>query len=65
MKRTIMETMLMRFVRYVLDWRKTRSIIRDLNRLSDRELRDIGIDRSEIDHLVYTLAQEEQRGKKK
>ena len=65
MKRTIMETMLMRFVRYVLDWRKTRSIIRDLNRLSDRELRDIGIDRSEIGHLVYTLAQEEQRGKKK
>ena len=64
MKRKIMETMLMRFVRYVIDWRKTRGLIRDLNMLSDRTLKDIGISRSEINYLVYTLEQEEQKGTK-
>ena len=65
MKRKIMETMLMRFVRYVIDWRKTRSVIRELNMLSDKQLKDIGINRGEIDYLVYTLEQQEQKGKKK
>lgn len=64
MKRRIMETMLMRFVRYVIDWRKTRSLIRELNMLSDRTLKDIGISRGEINYLVYTLEQEEQKGTK-
>ena len=64
MKRKIMETMLMRFVRYVIDWRKTRSLIRELNMLSDRTLKDIGISRGEINYLVYTLEQEEQKGTK-
>ena len=62
MKRKIMETMAMRFVRYVLDWRKTRSIIRELNMLTDKQLKDIGIHRGEINYLVYTLEQEEQKG---
>lgn len=62
MKRKILETMMMRFVRYVIDWRKTRSVIRQLNMLSDKTLKDIGINRGEIDHLVYTLLQEEQKG---
>jgi len=65
MKRKIMETMLMRFVRYVIDWRKTRSVIRELNMLTDKQLKDIGINRGEIDYLVYTLEQQEQKGKKK
>ena len=65
MKRKIMETMLMRFVRYVIDWRKTRSVIRELNMLSDKQLKDIGINRGEIDYLVYTLEQQEQKGTKK
>lgn len=64
MKRRIMETMLMRFVRYVIDWRKTRGLIRELNMLSDKTLKDIGISRGEIRHLVYTLEQEEQEGTK-
>lgn len=55
----------MRFVRYVIDWRKTRSIIRELNMLTDKQLRDIGITRGEIDHLVYTMEQQEQKGSKK
>ena len=65
MKRKIMETMMMRFVRYVIDWRKTRSVIRQLNMLSDKTLKDIGINRGEIDYLVYTLLQEEQKGSNK
>lgn len=65
MKQRILETMLMRFVRYVIDWRKTRAIIRELNTLTDRQLKDIGINRGEISHLIYTLEQEEQRGSKK
>ena len=64
MKRRILETMMMRCVRYVIDWRKTRSVIRQLNMLSDKTLKDIGINRGEIDHLVYTLLQEEQKGTK-
>lgn len=65
MKRKILETYLMRFVRYVIDWRKTRSVIRELNMLTDKQLRDIGINRGEIDHLIYTLNDEEKRGKRK
>jgi len=65
MKRKILETMLMRFVRYVIDWRKTRAVIRELNMLTDKQLKDIGISRGEINHLVYTLDQENQKGSKK
>jgi len=62
MKKTIMETMVMRFIRYVLDWRRTRAVIRELNMLTDKQLKDIGLNRGEIDHLVYTLEQEESKG---
>lgn len=65
MKRKILETYLMRFVRYVIDWRKTRAVIRELNMLTDKQLKDIGINRGEIDHLIYTLNDEEKRGKRK
>lgn len=65
MKRKLMETMLMRFVRYVIDWRRTRAVIRELNMLTDKQLKDIGISRGEINYLVYTLEQQEQKGGKK
>lgn len=61
----IMETMLVRFFRYLVDWRKTRAIIRELNSLTDKQLKDIGIMRDEINHLVYTMQQEKQRGSRK
>ena len=63
MKRNIMESMLMRFVRYVIDWRKTRAVIRELNRLSDKELKDIGISRGEIENLIYRLEEEDKNDK--
>ena len=65
MKRKLMETMLMRFIRYLVDWRRTRAVIRELNMLTDKQLKDIGISRGEINYLVYTLEQEEQKGGKK
>ena len=63
MKRKILESYLVRFVRYVIDWRKTRAVIRDLNRLSDKELKDIGISRGEIENLIYRLEEEDKNGK--
>lgn len=63
MKRMILESYLIRFVRYILDWRKTRSVIRELNRLTDRELKDIGISRSEIEVLIYRLHDEDKNEK--
>ena len=63
MKRKILESYLVRFVRYVIDWRKTRSVIRELNRLSDKELKDIGISRCEIENLIYRLEEEDKNGK--
>ena len=63
MKRKILESYLVRFVRYVIDWRKTRAVIRELNRLSDKELKDIGISRCEIENLIYRLEEEDKNGK--
>ena len=63
MTRLVMETYLMRFVRYILDWRKTRGIIKELNKLSDKQLKDIGMTRGEISHLIYTLEDEAKRGR--
>lgn len=64
MKQKILETMMMRFIRYVVDWRRTRAVIRELNMLTDKQLKDIGINRGEIDYLVYTLEQEQSKGSK-
>ena len=36
------------------DWRKQRSSIRELSRLSDRELADLGIRRSDIEFIART-----------
>ena len=63
MKRKILESYLVRFVRYVIDWRKTRTVIRELNALSDKELKDIGISRHEINNLIYRLEDEDKNEK--
>ncbi len=57
MKKLALENYLTRFMRYVIDWRKTRSVIRQLHNLSDRELEDIGVNRHEIERLAYTEIQ--------
>jgi len=57
MKHRILESYIVRFVRYMVDWRRTRAVIRELNMLTDRELKDIGLTRSEITRLAYTREQ--------
>lgn len=42
-----------RFLKYVGTWREHRSVIKELNRMSDKELADIGISRCDIDRLVW------------
>ena len=64
MKQKILESYMIRFIRYVIDWRKTRAVIRELNRLSDKQLKDIGMNRGEIEHLIYRLQEEEKQNEK-
>ena len=57
MKKLALENYLTRFIRYVIDWRKTRSVIRQLQELPDHTLEDMGIKRHEIECLAYTELQ--------
>ena len=51
-----------RYYKYLSTWRKHRQVIKELNRLSDAELRDIGINRCDIDRLVWLQEDKETRG---
>jgi uncharacterized protein YjiS (DUF1127 family) len=42
-----------RYWNYMNTWREHRRIIKELNALTDRELTDIGISRSDINRLVW------------
>ena len=57
MKKLALENYLKRFIRYIIDWRKTRSVIRQLQELPDHTLEDMGIKRHEIESLAYTEIQ--------
>ncbi len=57
MKKLALENYLVRFMRYVVDWRRTRKIIRQLHALPDSTLEDIGIYRHDIGRLAYTELQ--------
>jgi len=54
-----------RFIRYVATWRKHRNVIKELNRLTDKELQDIGISRWDIDRLVWLEEDKTLRGRGK
>jgi len=47
------EGWLRRFVLFVATWRKHRDMVKQLNRLTDRDLKDIGLNRSDIDRLIW------------
>lgn len=51
-----------RFINYTITWRKHREIIKELNALTDKELHDIGINRYEIDRLVWLEEDKKKRG---
>lgn len=48
---------------YLATWREHRRVVKELNALSDKELRDIGINRGDIDRLVWLEADKQRRGK--
>jgi len=51
-----------RYYKYLSTWRKHRQVIKELNRLTDAELKDIGINRGDIDRLVWLQEDKETRG---
>lgn len=57
MKKIVLENYLTRFMRYIVDWRATRKVIRQLHELPDSTLEDIGVPRHEIERLAYTRLQ--------
>lgn len=54
-----------RYVNYLASWREHRRVIKELNMLSDKDLRDIGINRSDIDRLVWLGEDKDARGRGK
>ena len=52
-----------RYYNYLKTWRKHREVIKELNKLTNRELADIGINRGDIDRLVWLDEDKQQRGK--
>lgn len=52
-----------RYVNYLATWREHRRVVKELNALSDKELNDIGINRGDIDRLVWLEADKQRRGK--
>lgn len=54
-----------RYFNYLKTWRHHRETIKQLNRLSNKELRDIGITRADIDRLVWQEEDKTMRGRGK
>lgn len=52
-----------RYVNYLATWREHRKAIKQLNLLTDRELKDIGLNRSDIDRLVWLQEDKDNRGR--
>lgn len=55
---------LRRYYNYLRTWRKHREVIKELNRLTDAELKDIGINRGDINRLVWLQEDKDQQGAK-
>jgi uncharacterized protein YjiS (DUF1127 family) len=56
---------IVRFMRYCILWSDHRKAIKTLNQLSDRELKDVGITRADIDRLVWLDEDKSMRGRGK
>lgn len=52
-----------RYWNFLCTWRKHRRIIKDLNTLTNAQLKDIGITRGDIDRLVWHPEDLKKRGK--
>ncbi len=54
-----------RYWKYLRTWRLHREAVKQLNLLSDRELKDIGISRGDIDRLIWLEEDKTMRGRGK
>lgn len=63
MKSRWTNNIIVRFLRYSVMWSEHREAIKHLNRLSDRDLKDIGLSRSDIDRMVWLENDKQERGK--
>lgn len=52
-----------RYVNFLATWREHRKAIKQLNMLTDRELNDIGMNRADIDRLVWLKEDKDNRGR--
>ena len=52
-----------RYVNFLATWREHRKAIKQLNMLTDRELNDIGMNRADIDRLVWLGEDKDNRGR--
>ena len=55
---------LQRYFNYLKTWRKHRKVIKELNALDDKTLADIGINRCDIDSLIWLQEDKDKRGTK-
>jgi uncharacterized protein YjiS (DUF1127 family) len=63
MKKLFNNSWTVRWLRYLNTWRAHRRLIKELNALDDKTLRDIGINRCDIDRLIWLEFDKEKRGK--
>jgi len=63
MKDKWVNNILVRFMRYCIMWSEHRKAIKILNTLSDKELKDIGLNRIDIDRMVWLEEDKKGRGK--
>jgi uncharacterized protein YjiS (DUF1127 family) len=52
-----------RYVNYLATWRNHREAVKQLNTLSDRQLSDIGINRADIDRIIWLEEDKTLRGR--
>ena len=52
-----------RYMNYLATWREHRNAIKTLNKLSDKQLKDIGLNRSDIDRMVWLKEDKTMRGR--
>jgi uncharacterized protein YjiS (DUF1127 family) len=56
-------TIFWRYVNFLATWREHRKAIKTLNQLSDRQLKDIGMNRGDIDRMVWLEEDKTMRGR--
>jgi uncharacterized protein YjiS (DUF1127 family) len=52
-----------RYVNYLATWRNHREAVKQLNTLTDAQLKDIGINRADIDRIIWLEEDKTLRGR--